>query len=228
MLAAVRRMDGAALLEARSVYTIANNVSDRLQRYNGIASRALYPPPPLGARYHCDSYGDYVLSVGRLDAIKRVDLLLQGLAAAGGRLRAVITGAGPDLPRLQQLAHHLGITQRVEFVGFVSEERLLELYAGCRAVYYAPYDEDYGFVTLEAMRSRKPIITTIDSGGVLEFIEHGRNGLVGQPDGASLAGLLQQVGDDPALCERLGATAEHETDSITWERVVAALTGPAA
>lgn len=224
VLNAVRRMDAAGIPESRRVYTIAQNVSARLQRYNGIASEPLYPPPPLGDRYRCDSFGDTVISVGRLDAIKRVDLLLRGLAESAGNLRAVVTGAGPDLPRLQALARELGIEQRVEFAGFVTEERLLELYATCRAVYYAPYDEDYGFVTLEAMRSGKPVITTTDAGGVLEFITHEQNGLVGTADAGSIASMLDRIGGDPALCERLGAGSRQATAAITWQHVVARLT----
>lgn len=224
VLNAVRRMDAAAIAESRRVYTIAKNVSARLQRYNGIASEPLYPPPPLGDRYRCDAFGDTVISVGRLDAIKRVDLLLRGLASAHNNLRAVITGTGPDLPRLEALSRELGIEHQVEFAGFVSDERLLDLYATCRAVYYAPYDEDYGFVTLEAMRSGKPIITSNDAGGVLEFIRHEDNGLVGEPTAASLAAMLDRVADDVALCERLGADSRQATADITWQHVVAGLT----
>ncbi len=226
VLDAVRRMDAEAIPECRHRYTIAKNVSGRLQHYNGIDSQALYPPPPQGDRYRPGPYGDYVLSVGRLDAIKRVDLLLRALAASHTRLRTVITGIGGDLPRLQAVAHTLGIEARVDFAGFVSDERLLELYEGARAVFYAPYDEDYGFVTLEAMRSAKPVITTTDAGGVLEFVTHEHTGLVGAPDPAALGLLLDRLADDTALCERMGAAGLQQTGHITWETVVAALTAP--
>lgn len=224
VLQAVRRMDGEALPESRHVYTIAKNVSTRLQKYNDIASEALYPPPPLGTRYYCDSFGDFILSVGRLDAIKRNDLLIQALAAGPSSLRAVITGTGHDRQRLEDLAKQLGVESRVEFAGFVSEERLLELYAKCRAVYYAPFDEDYGFVTLEAMRSGKPVVTTTDAGGVLEFVEPERTGLVCPPDPAAIGAAFDRLAADLPLCERLGGVAQQSTGYITWERVVAALT----
>ena len=101
---AVQHMDNSTLPESRRIFTIAKNVSNRLQHYNGIESVPLYPPPPLGDRYRCDEYGDFVLSAGRLESIKRVDLLLRALALTRSHLRCVVTGAGPDASRLAALA----------------------------------------------------------------------------------------------------------------------------
>ena len=79
---------------------------------------------------------------------------------------------------LKSIVKKHNIEQRVEFLGRVSDEDLLDLYANCFAVYYAPYDEDYGFVTLEAIKSGKIVLTAEDSGGVLSFINNKENGLV--------------------------------------------------
>ena len=62
------------------------------------------------------------------------------------------------------------------------DEDLLALYAGCRAVLYAPLDEDYGYVPVEAFLSQRPVITTGDAGGPLEFVEDGVDGLVRPPE----------------------------------------------
>ena len=70
----------------------------------------------------------------------------------------------------------------MRFAGRVSDAEAVDLYAGARAVYYAPVDEDYGFATIEAFASAKPVITTTDAGGVLEFVEHDVTGLVAAPD----------------------------------------------
>lgn len=220
-------MDRRALPESRALYTIAANVSERLQRYNGLRSLPLHPPPPLGHRYRCAGYGDFVLSVGRLERIKRVDLLLEALARSRGGLRCVVAGAGPEAGTLQQLARRLGLERRVEFAGFVPEERLLELYATCRAVYYAPYDEDYGFVTLEALRSGKPVLTTPDAGGVLEFVRDGETGLVAAPETAGLAAALDRLAADRDGCEAMGQRGRAETGEISWERVLEHLLAPA-
>ena len=217
---AVWKMDGAALPESRQVFTVSENVSKRLHLHNGLPSISLYPPPPLGDRYRCDTYGDFVLSVGRLDAIKRVDLLLQALKLTKSPARCIITGTGPEAARLAALSERLGLGERMTFAGFVSEEQLLSLYAGCRAVFYAPYDEDYGFVTLEAMRSQKPVLTTTDAGGVLEFVRDGETGLVTAPDPPAVAAALERLMDDVDLCEHLGLKGQALVKDITWDKVV--------
>lgn len=219
----VRAMDAKALPESRAIHTIAQNVRWRLQRYNGVASTTLYPPPPLAERYHCSDYEPFVLSVGRLDAIKRVDLLLRALAVSSGGLRCVVAGTGPEEARLRALAKELGVDRRVEFAGFVSTERLLELYARCGMVYYAPYDEDYGFVTLEALRSSKPVVTADDSGGVLEFIRHGETGLVAAPRPEAVAAALDRLAQDPQGGARMGERGRNEVADISWDRVLEGL-----
>src|SRR5690606_35168034 len=97
-------------------------------------------------------------------------------------LRAVIAGDGPDRERLAALAAGLGVGDRVALPGRIDDATLIELYAGALAVFYAPFDEDYGYVTVEAMRSARPVVTTADSGGVLEFVADGVNGFVCAPD----------------------------------------------
>jgi len=215
---AARRMDGTAFGECRQIFTISGNVSRRLRVYNGVESTPLYPPPPLEGRYRCDGYGDFILSAGRLESIKRVDLLIRAVATSKARPRCVITGEGPDKDRLMSLAKELGVADRVAFEGWVSEERLLDLYATCRAVYYAPYDEDYGFVTLEAFRSRKPVVTAPDSGGVLEWVTDEETGLV-----TALEAAIDRVMGDQALCERMGSVGYQRAESVTWDRVIEAL-----
>ena len=223
VLNTVRNMDATLLPESKRLYTIAGNVSQRLQRFNGLDSEVLYPPPPLENRYYCEDYDNYVLSLGRLESIKRVDLLLKSVQQAKDKVRCVVAGTGPEEANLKALAKELGIEQQVTFAGYVSEGELLELYARCRAVYYAPYDEDYGFVTLEALRAQKPVIATNDSGGVLEFVRHEETGLIAEPEPAALAALLDRVTADPDLCRRLGEQGKGEVQDISWDKVLDAL-----
>lgn len=220
---AVRRMDDTAFKECRGIFTISGNVGRRLRVYKGVESTPLYPPPPLEGRYRCDGYGDFLLSAGRLEPIKRVDLLLRALAESKSRRCCVIAGDGPEREALGKLANELGIAARVSFEGWVSEERLLELFATCQAVYYAPYDEDYGFVTLEAFRSRKPVLTATDSGGTLEWVSHGETGLVSVPEPGAIGAALDRLAEDVALCRRFGEAGWERAQGIGWERVIEGL-----
>ena len=108
------------------------------------------PHPPQELPYRCEEYGDFVLSVGRLDRAKRNDLLLEA-AALDPSIRVVVTGEGPDRERLERLAHERGLNGRAEFTGRIDGGELASLYARCLAVYYAPVDEDFGMVPVRGV-----------------------------------------------------------------------------
>jgi glycosyltransferase involved in cell wall biosynthesis len=222
---AIFRMDRRGLGECAARFTISRNVSARLKRFNGLDSAALYPPSRYAAWLHAGPYGDYILSSSRLDRAKRLDLLLDAFALTRPPARLLLAGAGPDRERLEQHAARLGLGERVRFLGFVPDAELVELYAGARAVYYAPVDEDYGFATVEAFGAARPVVTTDDAGGVLEFVEHGVNGLVCAPDPAQLARAIDSLAADPARAERLGRAGRPRVADITWAKVVDALLG---
>jgi glycosyltransferase involved in cell wall biosynthesis len=190
-----------------------------------LRSTVLYPPPPQRA-YRCDGFGDYVFMVSRLTRLKRADLLVRALATDdGGGIRAVIAGDGDERPRLQALVSELGLSNRVTLPGSLSEAELLDHLARCRAVCFPPVEEDFGFVTVEAFASGKPVITCTDSGGPAELVVDGERGYVASPDPASLARALRRVMDDREHAERMGAQALAFVNGLTWEKTVAALTG---
>jgi glycosyltransferase involved in cell wall biosynthesis len=220
----VRETDNRILPKARHIFTIAGNVARRLDRYNGIKGQVLYPPPKLDGRYREDGYGDYLFAVSRLDPLKRLDLVIRAMQYTRSQARCLIAGTGAYGERLRALAEELGVTGKVSFLGYVSDERLIELYAGCFAVFFAPYDEDYGFITVEAFKSRKPVVTTSDSGAVLEFVEDGRSGyVVGKGDVKSMAARIDYLFENRAICKLLGAAGYERVKEINWERTIATL-----
>jgi glycosyltransferase involved in cell wall biosynthesis len=214
------RIDRHTLDEAQRRYTISRNVGARLKRFGGLDSAALYPPSRYAGRLRAGPYGDYILSDARLDAAKRLDLLLRSLARTATPVRCIFMSAGPERERLEALARDLGLGERVQFRGYVSDSELIDLYAGARAVYYAPFDEDYGFTTIQALAAARPVLTTDDSGGVLEFVEDGANGLVVAPQPDTIAARLDQLVADADLAARLGAAGPPRVAGITWDRVV--------
>jgi len=217
----VQALDRVALGEATSLFATSGNVADRLERSTGLRAEVL-PHPPQELDYRCDGYGDFVLSVSRLDRAKRIDLLLEA-AALDASLEVVIAGDGPDQERLERLARDRGLDGRARFAGRVSEQELAELYGRCLAVYYAPLDEDFGMVPFEAFLSEKPVLTTTDAGGPLEVVADGRTGLVVSPDAADLAraaGWLREHRDEAASYGRAGKALAAE---VTWDRAIARL-----
>ena len=174
--------------ECRHVFTNAQNTANRLAKFNGVHAQALYHPPPLAPRLRGGRFDDYLLVVGRLETVKRVDLAIRALAEVPSPARLVIVGDGSQRPALEQLAAAAGVAPRVTFAGSVDGDELVAPRTPTRArCVYAPFDEDFGYVTLEAFLSGKPVITADDSGGTLEFVADGENGFVCAPEPESIA-----------------------------------------
>ena len=126
---------------------------------------------------------------------------------------------------LERGAAALDLGHRVTFTGSLWGEPVADLYAGALGVVYAPFDEDYGYVTLEAFLAAKPVITTTDAGGPLEFVRDGINGFVCEPVPASLAAAIDRLDADRALAERLGGAGRELAQTITWDGVIEQLLG---
>jgi glycosyltransferase involved in cell wall biosynthesis len=202
------------------VYSQSRTIERRLVTGLGLHTDVLYPPPPPRA-YRCDSYGHYIFAVSRLTPLKRVDLLLRALAEPAARhIRAVIAGDGEERASLAALAATLGISGRITFTGRISDERLVDHLGRCRAVFFAPFDEDYGFVTVEAFASGKPVITCHDSGGPAELVRDGETGLVCEPTPGAVAIALARLMDDPAGAERMGRAAAARSAAMSWAAAV--------
>jgi glycosyltransferase involved in cell wall biosynthesis len=205
-------LDRVALGEARRLCTISRNVTNRLQTNLGLDSEVVLPPPQA-LDFRCDEYGDFILSVNRLDRAKRIDLLLE--AAKRHDFPVVVAGDGPDRERLESLANG-----RVLFAGRVSPEELADLYARCRAVYYAPVDEDYGLVPYEAFLSGKPVVTMTDAGGPLDVVSDRRTGLVVEPRVEELAAALHHLVEHEEDARAWGTAGKARAEQVTWDHAV--------
>lgn len=217
---AIAEIDNRTLSESRRLFTIARNVATRLAQFNGLHAEPLYHPPKLAGRYRTEEFGDYVLTVSRLDRAKRIDVLIRTMAEVRGGLCLVIAGVGPEREALEKLVEELDVGDRVRLLGYVSDDELIDLYARCLAVAYVPFDEDYGYVTLEAFASAKPVITAADSGGVLEFVEDGVTGFVtdGRPE--SLAERIEELRSNRGRAVALGRAGQDRIKGITWDGVI--------
>lgn len=215
--------DTRALSEARAVFTISEVVTNRLARFNGLSSTPLYHPPPLFERLRPGTARDYVLLPSRLAANKRPDLLIESLAHLRSSTRAVIAGEGPLREQLLRRAQELGVADRLDLLGFVSDEHLIELFAGALAVVYPPVDEDYGYVTLQAFAASKPVITCDDSGGVLEWVVDGENGFVSDGSPEAMAAAIDVLAGDAELARTFGERGHARVEGMSWGPVVDAL-----
>jgi glycosyltransferase involved in cell wall biosynthesis len=223
---ALIRLDTQMLGECRRLFANARNTASRLQRFNGLTAEALYHPPRLAGKLVPGPYGDYVVSVGRLESVKRVDLIVNAMAAVDSRLRLVVAGDGTQRKNLERVVENAGLRDRVTFLGPVDDEALVDLYKGSLAVVYPPYDEDFGYVTLEAFLARKPVVTCTDSGGPNEFVIDGENGFVCEPVPDALAGALNALSSDRARAASMGGAGYDVASRITWDGVIEKLVTP--
>ncbi|MBQ7617609.1 MAG: glycosyltransferase [Desulfovibrio sp.] len=195
---------------------IAENVTKRAEYFPyGVKPLILHHPPELSG-FFCEK-GSYIFTASRLNGTKRVELIVQAMAYVASPVKLKIAGTGPDLERLKALASH---DARIEFLGYVPTENLPRLYANALFVPFVPYDEDYGLITIEAMKSQKAVVTTRDAGGVCEFVDDGVTGLCTDPDPRALGAAFQKLLDDPQGTEAMGRRANERVEKINWEQTV--------
>ena len=217
----VQDLDRIGLGEATRLFATSQNVAGRLERSTGLVAEVL-PHPPQALDYHDDGPGDFILSVGRLDRAKRIDLLIEA-ASREPSLQVVIAGDGPDIPRLEQLIGESGLAGRVRLAGRVSTEELADLYATCFATFYAPVDEDFGMGPYESFLSGKPVVTATDAGGPLEVVHDGSTGRVVAPDATEVGAAAVWLRDHPEEAMAFGRAGHAVAAGVTWDRAIGRL-----
>ncbi len=223
---AVREADTRALLEAKHIYTNSQVVSDRLWKFNGIESVVVYPPIYQPERFRCDYYGEEIVYISRLAPHKRQHLLIEAMQYVRTPVKLRLCGTG-DLPEYPALLRSeirgLGLEACVVVDDrWISEKEKEDVFATCLSTAYFPLDEDsYGYPSLEASHSCKPVITTSDAGGVLELVIDGYNGIVCEPSPHSLAEAMDRLYGDRDATAAMGRNAEARLRqlNISWTHV---------
>ena len=217
--------DNAALGRAQSVFANSRRVAERLKDFNGIAAKPLYHPPPHTEHFRCDEALPYVFFPSRLETFKRQHLVIEAAKHMRSPLKIVLAGNGGQQSVLAEMIERYGVGDRVALIGHISEAEKRAFYARASAVLFPAFDEDYGYITLEAMLSSKPVVTCTDSGGPLEFVRHDETGWVEAPNAEALAVRLDWIAAHPkqaADAGRRGREAYRRAD-ISWNHVVDAL-----
>ena len=219
--------DNRHLPEAKGLYTNSRIVADRLERFNGLrADGILYPPLLHPERFREGEPADYFFYPSRLSRAKRQHVAIAAMRHVRSGFRLVLAGMADEdsyQRELERLIGDYGLEDRVQLLGWISEEEKARWMAGAVAALYLPFDEDsYGFVTLEAFHAAKPVVTFTDSGGTNELIEHEVNGLALEPTPEALAEGLERLWADRAGTRALGrvARATLSRRRIDWDHVL--------
>lgn len=222
---AIRQADRHFIGQTKVVYANSANVAARLKYFCDINAAPLYHPPPHAEKFQTAEAEDYFFFPSRLCLPKRQALVLEALAHTKKPVRVRFAGAA-DQPayqhELKSLARKLRVHDRVEWLGPIDEETKRELYARALGVIYPPIDEDYGYVTLEAMLASKPLVVCTDSGGPLEFVRHEETGLISEPESGQIAKALDRLWQDRDTAKKWGVAgnALYREMNITWDNVV--------
>lgn len=223
LIEAIKRSDEECFDGARKMFANSPVTRDRLNWYNDRSCEVLYPPLNDAELFVPRPHGDYIFAGGRVGEGKRQHLLLEAARLAGEKCRLVIAGppesqAYADRLRAYVEKHDLG--HRVTLnLHMHTRAEIAYLVTNARACAYIPFDEDsLGYVTMEAFASGRAVVTTFDSGGLLEIVKQETTGLVCSPEAESLAEALAKLSENNSLAQNLGNTASGvwAGKNITW------------
>jgi len=223
----IQKIDETALKETQKIYTISQTVANRLLKFNHLYGEVLYMPPPHVGKYRCSTYDNYIFCPNQLDLMKRQDLIIKAMRYVHSDLRLILLGSGPAQKHYIAIAHDYGVDDRVDFLGNVSDEQLLELYSNAFCVACTPFDEELGYVVMEAFLSKKPVITCSDSGGTLELIEDSQNGYIASPSPEDIAKRINTLHE--SNCARTMGEKGYLTMkdiNLSWDHVIDKLLEP--
>ncbi len=210
---------GLAPSAIRRYLAISRTVAERADYFPpGVEVEVLHHPSDL-PRAECTGYQD-IFTASRLDHPKRLHLLIDAFRQVETERSFRIAGAGPSADELRARAQG---DARIQFLGHIGDEQIIAEYGSALFIPFVPYDEDYGLITLEAMRAAKPVLTTTDAGGVNELVEHGRTGLSVAPEPAALATAMRQLLANPAATRAMGEAGRERVASIDWQSTLRVL-----
>lgn len=223
------RNDNSFIREAKRIFTNAKKTANRLKKYNDINAVPLYHPPMGHERLRCENFGNYIFYPSRIDKMKRQRLLVEAARFLKTDAKIYLAGKGSEseMGYLNSLISKYGLEDKVKMLGFITEEEKIRYYANCLGVYFGAYDEDYGYITLEAFFSKKPVIVHKDAGGPLEFVNDGKNGYILKPDPRNIARKIDEWSLNKGLAEEMGVNGYNSIleKNITWDYVIDSLLG---
>lgn len=213
-------IDNKAISEAKKIFSISKNVTKRLYTNNEIESEVLYPPVSGEFIISENEMGDYFVTISRLDKLKRIDLIVEAMRYTKSNAKLIVAGKGNEREYLESMIKKYKLQNKVLLKGYVSEEEKVELYTNSIGVVFVPKDEDYGYITIEAYLSGRPVITALDSGGPLEFVEDGETGYIVSPEPQKIAQKIDSLFNDKDKARKFGKLGYEKVKNINWDNVI--------
>ena len=204
------RLDTFLITESKKIFAVSNFVKNKLKNYNKIESQILYPALKDTDKFYHQSYQDYFFLPSYITYTKRQHLIIESLLYTQNPVKLILAGQ-IDKKYLKKyikpLLKYSKIKQNLKIIDKFIEPEKYSYYANCLGVIFTPINEAFGYVTIESFLSRKPVITTIDSGGPQELVINNYNGIVTTPNPKEIATILDTLYENRKLTENLGKNA---------------------
>ena len=223
----IHKLDKYGLSSARikKHFVIGCSVCERMRAsddyWNQIEFQVLHLPPKLQG-FKTSSSGDIIFFPGRLHRWKRPDLIIKAMKYVNHNIDLIISGRGEDEEIYRQLSRG---DSRIKFVGWINDDEIVDYYSRSIVVPFVPINEDYGLVTVEAFKSKKPVITCTDSGEPCNIVKDGVNGFIVEPDPKKIAEKINYLIENPKESTIMGENGYVSVQNITWEGVISSLLG---
>ena len=214
---------GLSPLRIKKHFVNGSAVYERMRaeddEWKSINFEILHHPPKLD-NFKKPQKGELIFFPGRLHRWKRPDLIIKAMKYIDHDIDLIVSGRGEDEAQYKRLA---GGDNRIKFVGWINDDEIADLYSKSIVVPFVPINEDYGLVTIEAFKSKKPIITCTDSGEPCRIVKDGVSGFIVEPDPKKIAEKINYLIENPQESMRMGERGYLSVQDITWERVVSSL-----
>lgn len=162
-----------------------------------------------------------LLYVGRLVSRKHVGLAIKSISQSENKtVELLIAGTGRHRHRLEQKAKRLDVDSQVKFLGYVSDNKLPNLYSTVDMFMFTSRYEGFGLTFLEAMSSGTPVIGT-PVGGFPDLVTHNESGIIVNRNSAEIANIINKFASSEQLVTEMSTNARHVAESRTWDTVAA-------
>ncbi|HHW49430.1 MAG TPA: glycosyltransferase family 4 protein [Clostridiaceae bacterium] len=200
-------------LPGDKVVVIPNGVN--LNKFDGIKRDDKF------RRNYASDHEKLVMFVGRLVNEKGAHVLIDAIPKIlkhYNDVKFVITGKGPQLEYLKGRAMELGVSNKVYFTGYISDENLSKMYKCADMAVFPSLYEPFGIVALEGMVANVPVVVS-DTGGLGEIVDHGIDGMKSYSgNSGSLADNILELLFNPCLAEKIKRNAIDKIKNVyNWD-----------
>lgn len=210
-------MDSDIFSKIPHLLTIGHEISSRLIKYNGIYHSEVLHPPLIEDRFKRLDYKQFAFIPSRLHRWKKIDFLIESWKEVKSNIDLFIAGTGEDRAYFEKLA---GDDSRIKFLGSITDEELVDYYAKTLFVPFAPINEDYGYVTLEAFRSKKMVLTCRDSGEPTNMVINQVNGFVVERNTKAFSKQVDYIVENQEKAKLYGEQGYELSSHINWDNTI--------